>query len=135
MRKIKMDECGIITNEQCPKLEKTCKCSECEYYCDNGMPDHFVYCLFPGKMTFFEAWEKAEDGDKVKYRKGDGCEFTKDNGARDCLMDSNTSPFICWFFEKEWTIIPEKETVVIDIPENATNICVSDTRNTITYKV
>lgn len=79
-------------------------------------------------MTFFEAWEKAKNGDKLIWRNKDYTEITKKNsaGLQDLVPDQNKGPyFVLWLLEKEWIIIPKKKTVEIEIPEGAKNITIS----------
>jgi hypothetical protein len=75
-------------------------------------------------MTFFEAWEKAEEGEELRMEVV-GVSFKKkpNEFLGDIFHDLKWGQL----FRKEWTIIPQKKTVTIDIeklPQNGTNICV-----------
>jgi hypothetical protein len=72
-------------------------------------------------MTFFEAWGKAEEGDKLKFDVG--CFIIKSSGGEIRAKQGHMVNQGC-LFRKEWSIIPPKETVVVDIPENAENVFV-----------
>ena len=51
-------------------------------------------------MTFFEAWQKAESTEEVKYTYGDGSTLTIKRDS--CLL--NRCVYMSVLFKKEWTI-------------------------------
>ena len=75
------------------------------------------------KMTGPEALEKAEWDDKIWNGigiEGYGCIKKQKDGALLYYVDSSGVP-MGTFMERTWTIIPQKKTVTVDIPENAEN--------------
>lgn len=75
-------------------------------------------CCHYTKMTFFEAWEKAKEGDRVEK---ESCSLFGAIKSINTRFDKNRDMYIERLFEKEWIIIPKKKTVTITIPEGAKN--------------
>jgi hypothetical protein len=102
--------CQIGKNVACCETHKSPAliCSECEHFKEE-------------KMSFYEAWNKAEVGDGLRLY--EFCTIIKSNGNG--VRDTNGSDVNqgC-LFEKEWTIIPKKKKVTktIEIPEGAENV-------------
>lgn len=69
-------------------------------------------CTCDEKMTFFEAWEKAGDTEAVT----NGTISYRKDWDYDLMLGSLSD-----YFEKEWSIIPNKKKVTHEIPEGATN--------------
>ena len=95
----------------CTFTENVCKnasCENCEYY--------------NPKMTFFEAWEKAEGGE-VLFLGRSNFKVTKNSHSYLEYDNGNRIPKHV-ISDKEWTIIPKKKKVTkeIVIPEGASNV-------------
>jgi hypothetical protein len=96
------------------------------------------------KMDFFEARNKAEFGDSLKWSGSSGnWAFVVVNDEK-LLWKGGSQINQNILFKKEWIIIPKKKEVIIDIPEGAENIrmhCESgvnyaqDTLSKITYLI
>ena len=75
-------------------------------------------------MTFFEAWEKADEGELIGYKGGTTAAIkkhwygaTKDTGGADISQSL--------LFEKGWSIVkPNTKKVTIDIPEEVASVVV-----------
>jgi len=102
------------------KAEMECEADR-ESFCKG---DGECYYYNP-KMTFFEAWEKAKEGDILKHTDS-RIKKEAENGI--CYIDSpHLAVWQKFLFEKEWTIIPQKKTVTVEIPEGAENVSIDYT--------
>jgi hypothetical protein len=103
-----------------------CKSEDMGFMRCKGMEDEekckeYAKCKhYNPKMTFFEAWQKAEEGGLISHGKQF---FTVKKNSTVLMTSLNFEVLTERLFEKEWTIIPKKKKVTktIEIPENATN--------------
>ena len=60
------------------------------------------------KMTFFEAWKKAEEGDKIKPSDTKDYVIKNRQGNMVWCKTDRTTFLQGWLFKKEWTIVPKE---------------------------
>ena len=99
----------------CDKMDSKKKfcvyCADCPHYKEE-------------KMDFFEARNKAKFGDTLKWS-GSGSWGEIIVGENKLLWADGTKINQYTLFEKEWTIIPKKKTVTLEIPEGAENVFIT----------